>query len=120
MCHVGPTLVDALTERKEQPDVIFPLSQPVGLKSLPFFLFLFLSFFFLQETRSMVVYPPIFGKLLAESMAKEHQAWCWAWDGTFTHYCYRLFRPNAAAGHKPLNEASKDARTPRLGGWEGE
>jgi hypothetical protein len=37
MGHVGPTLVDALTERKEQPTVIFPLSQPVVLKSLPCF-----------------------------------------------------------------------------------
>jgi hypothetical protein len=35
MGHVGPTLVDALTERKEQPAIIFPLSQQVVLKSLP-------------------------------------------------------------------------------------
>jgi hypothetical protein len=49
MCHVGPTLVDALTERKEQPDVIFPLSQPVGLKSLPFFYSFFSLFFFARN-----------------------------------------------------------------------
>jgi hypothetical protein len=44
MGHVGPTLVDALTERKEQPTVIFPLSQPVVLKSLPFFYCLHLHY----------------------------------------------------------------------------